>query len=206
MNGGEWLCLWYLRLNGYFTIPNFIIHGRPGGLTDVDVLAVRLPYSSESRFRDDGELGIPRDGIDIILAEAKSGEILSLNGPWSDRRKGTLNYVPQRVGIVPPNRVGELANELYAKRSASENGFTVRICAFGKKISSELRRSGVHFVCWQHVLQFVHQRFRDNEQFKADHGMWDEFGQYLWGKLNGREPCEPEALFDGWKEQKSPQN
>jgi hypothetical protein len=205
MNGGEWLCLWYLRLNGYFTIPNFIVHGRPAALTDVDVLAVRLPYSSESRFIDDGELGIPKDRIDIIFAEAKRGEIRSLNGPWRDPHAGALNRVLQRVGIVPPDRVGELAAELYMKRSTSENGFTIRICAFGEKISPELRQSGVHFVDWQHVLQFVHQRFRDNEQFKADHGMWDKFGQYLWGKLNGQEPCEPEALFNGWNEQKSPQ-
>ncbi len=201
MNSQEWTCLWYLRLNGYFTIPNFVAHGRPGALTDVDVLAVRLPYSSESRFIDDPALEIPKEGIDIIFAEAKRGEIHALNGPWDDPRRGAINYVLQRVGIVPAEYVEKLAAELYAKRRAIENGFTIRICAFARNISPELGGSGVKFLDWKHVLGFVHHRFRDNDQFKADHGMWDEFGQYLWDKLNGQEPCEPEDLFNGWNEQ-----
>src|ERR1035441_9470268 len=44
MNGHEWLALRYLRLNGYFTLPNFMAHRRGGALTEVDVLGVRFPY------------------------------------------------------------------------------------------------------------------------------------------------------------------
>ncbi len=49
---------WYLRFNGYFTIPSFVVHagddparisrGAVGSLTEVDTLAVRLPFSEES--------------------------------------------------------------------------------------------------------------------------------------------------------------
>ena len=203
MNSQEWTCLWYLRLNGYFTIPNFIVHGRPAALTDIDVLAVRFPYSSESLLLDDGELGIPKDMTDIIFAEAKRGEIRSLNGPWGDPQTGALSRVLQRVGILPPDRVGEIATELYEKKSASDNRCTIRICAFAESISPELRQGGVHFIGWRHVLRFVHQRFRGNKQFKADHEMWDEYGQYLWNKLNDHDPCEPADLFDGWDERNS---
>jgi hypothetical protein len=200
MNAAEWLCLWYLRLNGYFTTPTFIVHGRQGARTDVDVLAVRFPHSSECRWDDDDELRIPKDRIDVIFAEAKTGQFESLNGPWSDPGKGVLNYVLRRVGIVPTDRIEELAARLYKDRRASEDAFTIRICAFGKAISPELAGSGVHFVCWRHVLQFVYERFRDNDQFKADHGTWDRFGQYLWRKLSGPQACEPDVLFRDWNE------
>jgi hypothetical protein len=53
VNASEWTCLWYVRLNGYFTMPNFIAHGRPTARTDVDVLAVRLEHSHEATFQDD---------------------------------------------------------------------------------------------------------------------------------------------------------
>lgn len=47
----------YLRLNGYFTVPNFIVHagddptrisaGQVGNYTETDILGVRLPHSRE---------------------------------------------------------------------------------------------------------------------------------------------------------------
>lgn len=48
-NKFEQLALWYLRLNGYLTVPNFVLHpDTPGSeRTDADLLAVRFPYSGE---------------------------------------------------------------------------------------------------------------------------------------------------------------
>jgi len=47
----ERLALWFLRLNGFMTIPNFIVHpegpredGAYPQRTDVDVLDVRFPF------------------------------------------------------------------------------------------------------------------------------------------------------------------
>ena len=47
----------YLRLNGYFTVPNFIVHasddptrvsgGLVGNYTEVDTIGLRMPYSRE---------------------------------------------------------------------------------------------------------------------------------------------------------------
>ena len=88
MNSQEWMCLWYLRLNGYFTIPNFIAHRRAGPLTEVDILGVRFSHSIEiadgTQFDDDPNLGIPAERIDVVFAEAKRNRIDELNGPWRD--------------------------------------------------------------------------------------------------------------------------
>src|SRR5882672_531543 len=103
MNGPEWLSLWYLRLNGYFTLPNFIAHGRSGPLTEVDVLGARFPHSTE--LKDDPVLKIPQAGVDIVFAEAKRKTIEKLNGPWSSPDKGALDYVLRRIGVVPTDEV-----------------------------------------------------------------------------------------------------
>jgi hypothetical protein len=52
-NNVELLCTWYLRLNGYFTTPNFSVHPdyKGGGETDADVLAIRYPNSQEYQRR-----------------------------------------------------------------------------------------------------------------------------------------------------------
>lgn len=49
MNYGEDLAYWYLRLNGFFPITNFVVHRSPGVeySSDIDVLAVRTPYVHE---------------------------------------------------------------------------------------------------------------------------------------------------------------
>jgi hypothetical protein len=175
MNACEWLCLWYLRLNGYFTLPNFYAHGRYGPLTEVDILGVRFPYSKE--FPDDPALEIPKDGIDVVFAEAKTRQVESLNGPWSSPEKGALDYVLKRVGIAPLEEVAHLAKQLYAKRRVQTKGvtrITVRVNCFCESISKALLAEGVTFLPWNHVLEFVHGRFNGNDRLKADHEAWAE--------------------------------
>jgi len=48
-NYGEELVYWYLRLNGFFPIIDFVVHRCPEikYSTDIDVLAVRFPYVYE---------------------------------------------------------------------------------------------------------------------------------------------------------------
>src|SRR5690349_8747935 len=128
MNGHEWLRLWYLRLNGYFTLPNFMAHRRGGALTEVDVLGVRFPHSQE--FEDDPNLKIPRDRADVVFAEAKGRKIENLNGPWGSPEGGALEYVLRRVGIVPVAAVEELAKDLYTKRTAEIGEYRIRIVCF----------------------------------------------------------------------------
>lgn len=116
MNTLEQIALWYLRLNGYFTMPNYIAHAQDGAQTDVDVLGVRFPHSKE--YPDDETiLKFPADKIDVILAEAKAGECY-LNGPWkgkSERRP--LEWVLRRVGLVCEHeQVDAIAHEFYTHR------------------------------------------------------------------------------------------
>ena len=49
-NFAERIAYWYLRLNGFFLIENFVHHARPGErrASDLDVLAIRLRHAYEA--------------------------------------------------------------------------------------------------------------------------------------------------------------
>lgn len=60
MNYGETLVKWYLRLNGFFLIRNFVLHYVGTRRTsDWDLLAVRFPhvYETIGGTRDDWDNG-----------------------------------------------------------------------------------------------------------------------------------------------------
>jgi hypothetical protein len=71
----EDLAQWYFRLNGFLTVPNFILHPlRKGGArTDVDVVGIRFPYRREfATLRgeiDDSEFAC-RDKPYLLLGES----------------------------------------------------------------------------------------------------------------------------------------
>lgn len=77
----ERLAFWFLRLNGFLTIPNFIVHPeRPREdraypqQTDVDVLGVRFPFRAENRMRPmpDFELFAAEKRPMVVLSEVKT--------------------------------------------------------------------------------------------------------------------------------------
>ncbi len=79
----EDLALLYLRLNGFF-VTGFIAHSPVQGdnLTEVDALAIRMPYSAEPE-REVGPhtlLDFSSDRTDLVICEIKSrGEQLRFN-------------------------------------------------------------------------------------------------------------------------------
>src|ERR1700731_3077069 len=81
----ETLVSLYLRLNGYF-VSGFIVHApgidSAGNRTQVDALAIRLPYNSEPEreVMPSEYLQIPTGTTDIALCEVKGGhEALQFN-------------------------------------------------------------------------------------------------------------------------------
>lgn len=193
----EQLAVWYVRLNGYFATANFIAHGRGGPRTDVDVLAVRFPYSSE--YPDDTErLQIPDGKVDFILAEAKAG-MCCLNGPWKaggDRQ--ALEYVLKRVGVLDGDAaVARAAQALYGTQRYEGRDYAVRIVCFGARTNQELPE--VTQILWPDAISFIHRRFHQYRADKADHQHWDSFGRYLWGRLAGDGIPTIGDIVAGWK-------
>src|SRR3990170_7441706 len=103
-NYGEELGYWYLRLNGYFPITNFVIHQSEDieYPTDCDILGVRFPHVYE-------EIGGQRHDWDealmsqvdfnepvAVICEVKTGD-LGAKPVFSQEK---ISYAVQRLRIV----------------------------------------------------------------------------------------------------------
>ncbi len=90
---------WYFRLNGFLSIPGFVIHpDHPSRYprTEADLIGVRFPNSTEVldgvSMMDDPKLsGLCKLTKTLfVLVEVKT-ELCSINGPWSDPLHKTCN-------------------------------------------------------------------------------------------------------------------
>ena len=104
MNYGETLAYWYLRLNGFFPITNFVIHKSQGVefSADCDVLAIRPPlvYEEVGGKNEDWDhrlLEHINSGKTIgVICEVKTGEFEKKNL----FRPAYVTYASKRLGIT----------------------------------------------------------------------------------------------------------
>jgi len=181
----EDLAYWYLRLNGFLTIRNFIVHPDKGSNqeTDVDLLGVRFPFRAENLRRPmlDDRLfrAVPRSYI--VLCEVKSG-VCALNGPWTRPERGNLNRVLHAVGAFSGKENEWIASEIQSTGMFENQFYRVSLVCFGRERSWTLAVShpNVPQITWAECLGFIYDRFRAYRNEKASHGQWDDTGKVLW--------------------------
>ncbi len=187
------LALWYLRLNGFFTVLNFVLHPERRGSqrTDADIVAVRFPHRAE--FDDDPGADDHRFADRLVrpffvVAESTSG-ICKLNDPWT--KPDTFRYVLRAFGPVPPERAPVVAAKWAATGVYSDESIDCALLCFGTSEDSDLRAHypNVDQVLWREVVCFFHRRFSTYDRRKRDHEQWDLVGNSLWGlwKESGRD-------------------
>jgi len=123
MNFGETLTYWYLRLNGFFPLANFVVHrgeqgNRPGG--DVDFVAIRFPYAFEEigGREEDWDLEVfqhwempIREAIAGLIVEVKTGHF-DRNDLLTSFSEIRISYALSRMGFGPHQELGQVASEL----------------------------------------------------------------------------------------------
>jgi len=176
MDGATALVRWYLHAHGYFAVTDYPIieavdseHYR--SLTDVDILAVRLPGAGriiprqgrgpkhDERLEvDDPELAPTDDRIDMIIAEVKEGEAELNRGA---RDPAVLRGALTRFGAIKPHETESIVGELLRKgESTASAGPRVRLMAFG---SYRGRSSGNYkVITLRHVVEFLQSVLREN--------------------------------------------
>jgi len=135
----------YLRVNGYFTLTEFEVsvatrHGFRA-LTDLDVIAVRLPTSKdrggEGRRRHvesgiisevDPALGIDDERTDVLFVEVKQGKTEFNPGV---RNPIVLEAAFRRVGGDPGGPIAEAARILAESGEYRGGDLRVRLLAVG---------------------------------------------------------------------------
>jgi hypothetical protein len=133
----------YLYMNGYFTVTEYpVLELMAGGeyrtVTDVDVLAVRIPGDQGGADRlagsflgVDPELDIDLDRIDLIIGEVKEGRA-DLNASARDPK--VLRAALSRFGAVAEERFERVIDELLEDGEADHpGGPRVRLMSFGAR-------------------------------------------------------------------------
>jgi hypothetical protein len=182
----ERLAYWYLRLNGFLTIPGFVVHPDRGRNqeTDVDLIGIRLPYRAENLLRpmaDDPRFTGVGEKTFVALVEVKVGG-MRLNGPWTNRERQNMFRVLRAVGPLPDAEARLAAKALYEAGTYTNQLYWISLACFGARINEDLRKSHpqVPQITWHEVLDFIYRRFQDYRHEKRSHGQWDAEGQNLW--------------------------
>jgi hypothetical protein len=182
----EKLAYWYLRLNGFLTTQNFVVHPDSGRdqRTDADILGIRFPYRAElspNPMRDESLFATVKDKPYIVIAEVKKGRC-KLNGPWTDPKLENLQRVLKAIGALPDSEIEPAAKDIYTKGIFSNKEYHVSLVCFGKRRNSTVSKAlpEVPQILWDSVLKFIFSRFTAYERQKVSHGQWDEAGKSLW--------------------------
>lgn len=190
------LAYWYLRLNGFLTTVNFVVHPDTGGSqrTDVDILGVRFPHRSELLIKpmdDDPTLILDRSRTVFVIAEVKAS-LCSLNGPWTNEKDKNMHRVIRSIGLVPISSVNDIAASLYKDGKWENNQFLLSLMCFGRDENSELydRYPKVPQINWTKVTQFIFDRFHRYSRQKASHPQWDVNGRNLWDTVHCSDNAE----------------
>jgi hypothetical protein len=183
----EGIATWYLRLNGYLTTTNFVLHPETGSvqLTDVDVVAVRLPWRRETaggELIDDEWVGSHGEVTSVVIAEVKKAGPCRLNGPTRDPERRNLQRVLSALGAFRPEQVDDVATLLYSRGGWHNEHHRALLCCFGDDINRQLSRDlpDCQQLTWSNVSRFIHRRFTAHMDQKKQHQQWDDLGQWLW--------------------------
>lgn len=187
----EKVAYWYFRLNGFFQIENFVVHPerRGGARTDADLLAVRFPFRAERLFEDRDDimvddvqrLALSGDLIDIVIAEVKTNQPCTLNGPWTQQGRQNVHRVLAAIGCLPHDRIEAAAADIYRAGSHRSDTLRIRLMAVGRDRSQDIATvyPDVTQLIWPEMLAFIWDRFHRYRQQKAQVDQWDPEGRNI---------------------------
>lgn len=187
----EKVAYWYFRLNGFFQIENFVVHPERRGSqrTDADLLAVRFPHRAERLFDDPNDimaddqnrLVLSHDLIDVLIAEVKTNDRCTLNGPWTRNDRQNVHRVLAAIGYLPLGRIEQAAADIYRDGAhVSDLGFRIRLVAVARVRSNDLAANypRVAQLTWTDMLVFIWDRFHRYRQ-KTQVDQWDAQGRQI---------------------------
>ncbi len=192
----EEVASWYFRLNGFLSIPGYVVHPdepSPTPRTESDLMAVRFPHSAERigtvRMPDDPLIEMVANGDQVlfILVEVKAGRC-NINGPWSERHKGNMQRAIHRLGFAATDdEANGIAEEMYESLQWKNQEYALQYISVGRQVHFRLKSRYPKLVqiTWEDVGRFLYGRF---VEFPAKlnvgrpiHRTWPSFGR-LYGE------------------------
>ncbi|RLI76019.1 hypothetical protein DRO97_01925 [Archaeoglobales archaeon] len=184
LNYGEELAYWYLRLNGFFIISNFVLHTENKTMRgDADLLAIRLPGTveyigrREVSFDDEGLFEyIDKNKIVGVIAEVKAGFKNSSDKLNIFTDKNKLKKALHRLGMY------EEGDEEDTRYKKERNGYQVLKVLF-KNINSDIDIENDEYLVipLHYAEKFIKDRLKENDVEKL--GSWVFFPSNLFQLL-----------------------
>lgn len=183
MNYGETLAYWYLRLNGFFPLRNFVMHDDREDRSECDVLAVRHPdvYEEIGGKANDWdnptfeELGLALDRTIALVVQVKTGGQRTPGRAFDPER---LKRGLRRTGLWSRESVDELAGQLdaTAKVDVGEHHVIGKLLIASNPAPDD-RYLGLEL---RKVVTFIRKRFKDYPEKEKDRLFFgDELIQFL---------------------------
>ena len=164
-NYGEELGYWYLRLNGFFPITNFVLHSlrkdnceKPYN-ADVDLLAIRPPDACEEiegyRLKWDPTI-VPKgeqSNYIFVYCEVKTGNY-EVEKLFPDER---IEYVKKRCGLASAYRKSFCVTN-------NENNDIKKVLIANKKEKGV--PNDIVFIFLKDVISYIRGRFKEYDEYK----------------------------------------
>ena len=180
----EDLAYWYLRLNGFFTILNYVLHPDRRGpqRTDADITGVRFPNRAEFPEGNESDEADFCTSVPLFLITEVKTQECQLNGPWTSESSSNVNRLLASLGVASKSRIPGIAKDLYARGWHEDETMRFSLACIGQSVNSDLlaRYRDVPQKTWSDVIRFVARRFRSHRTTKTDHEQWHETGKTLW--------------------------
>lgn len=142
----EQVASWYFRLNGFFSVPGYIVHPdqtkeRP--YAEADLIAVRFPHSVEKikdfPMRDDPcliRLANSEQTL-FVLVEVKAGQC-SINASWEEEWRGNIQRVVRRLGFTEEHNVESVAEQMYQSLRWENDNYILQYLVVGRDHNPQL--------------------------------------------------------------------
>lgn len=178
----EKLAYWFFRLNGCFTFENFVVHrdSRGSQLTDVDIIALRFLHRQELKTSDKPMEDYPlfRDQkkyASVFFVEVKKNRNRSINRPW--RNPQNMQSVLNALGLLHNKDIKTASEVLCRDYRFCQKDVSISFAKVGKTCSSS---HNIPLLTWDEILRWMHSRYVDYVEQKADHKQWDGVGTDLY--------------------------
>ena len=162
MNYGETLSYWYLRLNGFFPLKNFVMHMPRAQHSDCDILAVRFPGVSEDVGGQADDWDKPRferwrvslDAPIVLVVQVKTG---TARRPGKAFQVQRLQYAIRRVGLWDRASAEQLAERLVGEAFVPDERATVAKLLIASQPAEDRTYLSMKL---DEAVEFIEGRFR----------------------------------------------
>ena len=164
-NFGEELAYWYLRLNGFFLIDDFVLHSadlESSQSADADVIGIRNPFTVEMiGMHEDEDICLNLLRLEpaiktktvVVISEIKTSP---QRQPILLEREDRLKYIVKRTGLFESKVIDEVSNHLFENNFYSNEKITIL-----KIIFSQFNYENDRFHCLQlsYIDQYIKEKF-----------------------------------------------